>query len=151
MQKQKIELRPTRPVEQEASVEGGERYSYSGQEYSSSKVESESDPTPLTRVITPPLPSIQKSPITQKVEGVLEQDLEELYAELSDADKVIFKKRGEEAASVIVLLLQGAKVKVKQIFDTIVAWLKYLPGVSASYIIQEAKIKTDQLMKLIKK
>lgn len=151
MQKQKIELRPTRPVEQEASVEGGERYSYSGQEYSASKVESVADSTPLTRVTTPPLPSLEKSPMVQKVEGVLEQDLEDLYKDLSEAEKVIFKQKGEETASVIVQILQGAKIRAKHLFEAIVAWLKYLPGVSASYIVQEAKIKTDQLMKLVKK
>lgn len=151
MQKSKIELRTNLPIEQELGQDTGERYSYTSQETRTQKVESQTDSTPLTRSVTPSLPSLPKTPMVQKIEGILEQDLEDLYQDLSEAEKVIFKRKGEETASVIAQILQGAKIRAKQLFDTIIAWLKYLPGVSASYLVQEAKIKTDQLMKLVKK
>lgn len=88
---------------------------------------------------------------TRQVEGVMEENLEDIYQGLSDADKLIFKKKGEETASYISQLLQQTKVKIQEIFNALVKWLRYIPGISRAFIEQEAKIKTDALIKLKKK
>ena len=62
--------------------------------------------------------------------------------------KVKFKAEGEAVAKNIEHLLQETKIKVKKIFKLILSWLKLIPGVNNFFIKQEAKIKTDKLIKL---
>lgn len=88
-----------------------------------------------------------KSQLEKEIGDVLAEDLENLYWELPETERLIFKYKGEETASKIRLLLGEASVKVQEIFRLIVEWLKLLPGVSNFFIEQEAKIKTDKLMK----
>lgn len=100
--------------------------------------------------VTKSAPGNLSSNFARQVEGVMEEDLEDLYQDLSDAEKLIFKSKGEEAASRISLLLQDARIKIQEIFKILLGWLRYLPGVSRAFVEQEAKIKTDQLIKLKK-
>jgi hypothetical protein len=95
---------------------------------------------------SPPPPAV-KSHLEQEIEAVLAEDLEELYWELPEPERLIFKHRGEETASQIRLLLGEARLRVQEIFRLLVEWLKLLPGVSQFFVEQEAKIKTDKLLK----
>lgn len=95
-----------------------------------------------------PQPALTKDPLEEKVEDVLEAGLGEAYLNLSPADKQEFKAVGEQTVKKITVLLQQAHVKIKEIFLLIVRWLKVIPGVNKFFLEQEAKIKTDQIIKL---
>ncbi|MFN3301716.1 MAG: hypothetical protein ACK413_01650 [Patescibacteria group bacterium] len=104
-------------------------------------------------VITPP--KIEKSPTLIKIEEILSEDLDELYNSLTAEQKIIFKKKGEETASKIEILIQEVKINIKKILNLIKEWLlmlvKMIPGVNKFFLIQEAKIKTDKILKLREK
>jgi len=87
-------------------------------------------------------------PLQQEIESVLEENLSELFRELTPAQRVEFKNQGEVAAGRITKLLQQAKVKVSQILRLIREWLSSLPGINRYFIEQEAKIKADKIIKL---
>lgn len=89
-----------------------------------------------------------KSTLDKEIENVLSEGLEQLYWEMPELQRQIFKTKGERVATQIRALLGEATVRVQDIFRLIVDWLKALPGVSRFFIEQEAKIKTDKLTKL---
>ena len=88
-----------------------------------------------------------KSQLEKEIEDVLAEDLEQLYWDLSEPERLIFKHKGEETASKIRLLLGEATIRVQEIFKLIIEWLKLLPGLSNFFIEQEAKIKTDKILR----
>lgn len=94
-----------------------------------------------------PLYAPPKSQLQKEIEDVLEEDLESIYWELSEPERLIFKHRGEEVASKIKLLLGEATVRVQEIFRLIIEWLKLLPGVNQFFVEKEAKIKTDKILR----
>lgn len=89
-----------------------------------------------------------KDPLEVKVEDVLEAGLGDAYLKLSPADQQEFKTVGEQTAKKITVLLRQTHVKIKEIFLLIIRWLKVIPGVNKFFLEQEAKIKTDQIIKL---
>ncbi|KKU47801.1 hypothetical protein A3H10_01465 [Candidatus Uhrbacteria bacterium RIFCSPLOWO2_12_FULL_46_10] len=101
-------------------------------------------PSPQEAVL---MPASSKSQLEKEIEDVLAEDLEKLYWELPEPERFIFKYKGEETASKIRLLLGETVVRAQEIFRLIVEWLKLLPGVNNFFIEQEAKIKTDKLLK----
>lgn len=98
--------------------------------------------------IAPPEPSAPpKGQLQQEIESVLAEDLEELYWAMAEPERLFFKQRGEEAASKIRVMLSETTLRIQAIFNLIVDWLKLLPGVSRFFVEQEAKIKTDKIIK----
>ncbi|OGY43375.1 MAG: hypothetical protein A2729_04340 [Candidatus Buchananbacteria bacterium RIFCSPHIGHO2_01_FULL_39_14] len=91
-----------------------------------------------------------KSQSLIQIEKILEEDLAETYFRLEPELRQKFKTKGEKTALKISELLGQAKVRVKNIFRLILDWLKLIPGVNKFFLIQEAKIKTDRIMKLRK-
>ncbi len=89
-----------------------------------------------------------KSQQLADIERILEEDLSDLYFRLPDEKKVEFRRKGEETAAQIALLLSAAKVKVTKIVSLIRDWLKLIPGINRLFLEQEAKIKADHLLKL---
>ena len=133
-----------RPVEQEPPVEttptdSSELVPMRGVSDSNLLVGSVQDITPM--------PAPAKSQLEKEIEDVLAEDLESLYWELSESERLVFKHKGEETASMVRLLLGEVNVRVQEIFRLIVEWLKLLPGISQFFVEQEAKIKTDKLLK----
>lgn len=88
-----------------------------------------------------------KSQLQIEIENVLAEDLEELYWSMSEPERIIFKYKGEEMASKIRIMLAETSLRIREIFNLIVDWLKLLPGVSQFFIEQEAKIKMDKIIK----
>jgi hypothetical protein len=82
------------------------------------------------------------------IEHILEEDLSEIYFKLPETEKVKFRTTGEKTAREINTLLSAAHIKLKKIIEAITDWLKLIPGVSAFFLEQEAKIKADRLLKL---
>lgn len=110
-------------------------------------------PAPAEEIITPP--KIEKSPTLIEIEHILSENLDELYNSLNAEQKLIFRKRGEETASKIEILIKEIKINVKKILFLIRDWLmmlvKMIPGVNKLFLIQEAKIKTDKILALAQK
>jgi len=107
-------------------------------------------PTSTEEVIKPL--KLEKSPTLKKIEQILSEDLDEIYASLTDSQKLIFKRKGEETASKIEILIHQVKINFKKILNLIKEWLfiliKMVPGINKFFLIQEAKIKTDKILNL---
>ena len=82
------------------------------------------------------------------IESILSDGLGDLYKNLPVQRQQEFKKKGEETAGKIAVLLQNAKTKIKKIINLIKNWLSMLPGVNKFYIEKEAKIKAEKLANL---
>lgn len=89
-----------------------------------------------------------KSEALRKIEHVLESDLHEVYKKMPPDLQQSFRKRGEDTAVQVEVLLQKVKVQTKKIFQLLFAWLKIIPGVNQYFLEQEAKLKTDELLRL---
>ncbi len=89
-----------------------------------------------------------KSEALRKIEHVLESDLQEVYKKMPPDLQQSFRKRGEDTAVQVEVLLQKVKVQTKKIFQLLFAWLKIIPGVNQYFLEQEAKLKTDELLRL---
>lgn len=98
-----------------------------------------------TPQVAEPAPA-QKDKITQEIEGVLSEDLNDLFLALTPEKRTAFKIAGEETALKIRNMMKSGKVKAKKILDLIQEWLRIVPGVNKFFLEQEAKIKTDKLM-----
>lgn len=131
-----FEVAPERPIEQIPQMPS----------------EGSIEPERIEAPVPPPAPVIPqpqvKSPVLGKIEDILEEDLEQIYFQMPPNKQAEFNKVGEETASKISFLLQGVKIQVKKILELIIHWLKIIPGVNKFFLEQEAKIKTDELLKL---
>ena len=110
------------------------------------EVSTKLSPKPKTQV--KPQPRLQKAQEILEIERIMEDDLEEAYQRMSPELKNKFKEKGEETATKISLLLQKARVKAKNILELLKDWLKMVPGINKFFLEQEAKIKTDKILKL---
>ncbi len=99
---------------------------------------------PVSRVALP----VVQDEVTQKIEKIMEEGLEDAYHELSSIERQQFKIKGEEAAYAIRELFKATHVKIKKIFFLILEWLKFLPGINRYFLEQEAKIKADKILAL---
>jgi len=86
--------------------------------------------------------------VLEKVEKILAQDMDSIFLSLDAQAQAEFKRRGEETSRKIVKLLGRATVPIKKIVNLIIAWLRVIPQVNRFYLEQEAKIKTDKIMRL---
>ncbi|MFA6526222.1 MAG: hypothetical protein WCT26_02285 [Candidatus Buchananbacteria bacterium] len=86
----------------------------------------------------------------KQIEKVLEEDLGEIYNNLTPQEQKAFKIKGEETArSIFQLVYHKTKVKIKKIVKLIKAWLKAVPGINKFFLEQEAKIKADKIAALV--
>jgi len=106
---------------------------------------------PVSQIPKPTEPTTVKSEDLLRIEAVLEEDLEDAYFKMKPKLQEEFKTKGEKTALKIEKILQKTKVKAKDIFKLIFKWLKIIPGVNKFFIKQEAKIKTDRVIKLKQK
>ena len=91
---------------------------------------------------------LPKDQAFKRIEEILEEDLGNVYLEMTPAEQKVFKAKGEEAASKIRILIQQVKIRVKDILELIKKWLSYIPGVNKYFLEQEAKIKTDKILEM---
>lgn len=83
-----------------------------------------------------------------EIERILEDDLGTVYFNLPDDKKEMFRIKGEQTAYEINGLLSATKIKVQKIIKLIKNWLLIIPGVNRFFLEQEAKLKTDEIIKL---
>ncbi|MBU0636729.1 MAG: hypothetical protein ABH818_00760 [Patescibacteria group bacterium] len=86
----------------------------------------------------------------KQIEKILESGLEKAYNDLPNDKKEKFKIIGEQTAAKINLLLNKAKIKIKDIINLIKQWLLFIPGINKYFLEQEAKIKANKIIKNLK-
>jgi hypothetical protein len=89
-----------------------------------------------------------KSQLQDKYEEVMADGLGDVYHTMTPAQQEKFRKRGEEIAKVIEELTVHLKLTARKVIELIRAWLKMIPGINRYFLEQEAKLKTDEIMKL---
>ena len=98
--------------------------------------------------VPPPANVPQKDFATKEIEKTLEKGLEKTFGEMPPDLQIQFKTKGEEAAQKIRGMLARAKEMARNILELIKSWLGLIPGVSKYFLEQEAKIKTDEILKI---
>ncbi|MEI7498249.1 MAG: hypothetical protein WCK11_03125 [Candidatus Falkowbacteria bacterium] len=95
------------------------------------------------------------NPVTEAevkaIEHVMEDGLADLYMKMPTDSQAKFRQLGEQTARQINVLLHESKLQIKKIVKLLIEWLKVIPGVNRFFLEQEAKIKTDELLRLYKK
>ena len=86
----------------------------------------------------------------QEIDKVLSDGLHDIFLKMNNQEQVAFKKAGEETVAQIDVLLSETKLRINKIIDLIKKWLKMIPGVNKFFLEQEAKIKTDKIIKIKK-
>lgn len=86
--------------------------------------------------------------VLKKVENILASGMEQAFLTMDVATQAKFKIKGEETAKKISTLMQKSKLKAKEVVNLILEWLRIIPKVNKFYIEQEAKIKTDHIMRV---
>lgn len=95
-----------------------------------------------------PASSPAKDPAVRAVESILEEDLDDAFHKMTPELQAKFRKEGERITSLIVAMVRNAKVNARVVLKLIASWLKLIPGVNHFFLAQEAKIKTDKILKL---
>lgn len=136
-----------RPVELEKKIEAlPEMPPIEIQEKPSISPEQLIKPAPLPSA---PVPApIQKEPVLAQIETIMEENLQDIYANLPADIQPRFKVKGEETARTIRQMMQSAKIKTGKILRLIAKWLKMIPGVSRFFLEQEAAIKAQKIIAL---
>ena len=86
----------------------------------------------------------------KQIDAILSEGLNDIFLSMDTKQQKIFKEEGEKTTVKINLLLNSAKVKLKNIIDLIKNWLKLIPKINPYFLEQEAKIKADKIIKLKK-
>lgn len=98
------------------------------------------------------LPSAPAGPVKdayhQRLERVLEDGLTDLYLAMPKDRRQAFRAEGERVASRLRLMIDSAKIRASEVLKLITLWLKMIPGVNRWFLEQEAKIKTDHVIRL---
>ncbi|MCF7907001.1 hypothetical protein K9K85_01830 [Patescibacteria group bacterium] len=92
--------------------------------------------------------SAEDQKLSQDIEAVLAEDMEELYKNLPENLRSDFKKKGEKTAQEIKTIITQAKVVVFKIVKLIKDWLLMVPGVNKFFLEQTSKIKTQKILDL---
>lgn len=106
---------------------------------------------PVTTAVLPTetqIKALEKDQVTVEVENILEKGLKDVYGNLPDNLKPVFKAKGEETARTISEMIKKTAVKIGEVMKLIFNWLRIIPGLNRFYLEQEAKIKADQIMVL---
>lgn len=105
---------------------------------------------PPTQQTAPAAPAPVKTEERRKIEGILSEDLKEIFQGMDAAHKAEFKKQAEETASALEVLITTAKATARKVVKLISNWLKIIPGINQFFLEQEAKIKTDKILAINK-
>jgi len=84
----------------------------------------------------------------KNIERILSGELEDVYLQMPVERRHSFKQKGEQVAQSIKIELTEHKPNVEKITKMIFRWLKIIEGVNESFLHQESKIKTDEILKL---
>lgn len=115
------------------------------------QAEAQSASTPVATHTAPTTRAhvLAKDPIVAEVERVLEEGLGETYVSLPPAVRRKFKLKGERVSSEIAGMVRDLKAKAGRVLKLLTGWLRIIPGVNKFFLFQEAKIKTDKILRMI--
>lgn len=99
-------------------------------------------------VVSSPVSQDWRGKRAQEIDNVLAEGLNDIFLKMDSRQQADFKKAGEETVSKINVLLSETRVRVNKIIELIKKWLKMIPGVNKFFLEQEAKIKTDKIIKI---
>ncbi|MFA5853965.1 MAG: hypothetical protein WC866_02650 [Patescibacteria group bacterium] len=114
-------------------------------------VEQPPEPVPVmpdVPTVAAPVVAVPKDPAVRAVESILEEDLGDAFHKMTPELQAKFRKEGERITTLIVTMVRTAKVNARVVLKLIATWLKLIPGVNHFFLTQEAKIKTDKILKL---
>ena len=105
---------------------------------------------PAQKSITQPVVALKTAEQirSEKIDQILSEGLSDVFMDLDSSTQIKFKVEGERTTRKINELLSGAKIKAKKIVDLIMIWLGIIPGLNRFFLEQEAKIKTDKILKM---
>lgn len=133
------------------SIKKLEQINEKQQENSNQNTPSQNQNVIITPVIEKDKVVVNKNnALSNKIEDILEDGLGELYIQMPKEKQQEFKEQGEKTTNQIIELLKETKVKVAKILHLIMDWLLIIPGINKFFVKQEAKIKTDNILKLKK-
>ena len=98
--------------------------------------------------VTPAVVGVAKDEVLVEVERILEDGLGNYFNGLPEQAQTRFKKKGEEVAFQIAVMVRGFKVRARKVLQMIHDWLLTIPGVNKFFLEQESKIKTDRILAL---
>lgn len=96
------------------------------------------------------VPPVKKDEDVLEVEKILEEGLAPLFVSLPDHAKEKFKEKGEEASHEIAGMVKRLQIDIKRALRLIRDWLLTIPKVNKFFLEQEAKIKTDKILELVR-
>ncbi|OGG87590.1 hypothetical protein A3B87_00530 [Candidatus Kuenenbacteria bacterium RIFCSPHIGHO2_02_FULL_39_13] len=91
---------------------------------------------------------VLKSKQLKEIELVLQEDLETIYFKMDEAQRRMFREEGERVAREIEAIIHTGRAIAVKVLEIIKRWLKLIPGVNKFFLEQEAKIKTDKIIKI---
>lgn len=99
-------------------------------------------------------PSVSKSDVSyedrriQAIEEIMSAGLDQAFLKMSPKEQKKFKEEGEKTAKKINILFKKAKLEASKVIKLISRWLQLIPGVNRFFLEQEAKIKSDKIIKI---
>jgi len=145
-------------VEEVSSVEADEQAREQAVETEETFLETPAEEAPTTEIqiqtaaegvpatATPAPTAVVKDEVMIQVEKILEEELGAYFETMPEEAKIRFKKKGEEVAGQISVMVRTFRVKVKAVLHLVRDWLLTIPGVNKFFLEQEAKIKTDKIL-----
>ncbi len=91
---------------------------------------------------------VGKSALQVKYEELMADGLETAYMSMTPVQQEKFRIKGEQVAKAIEDLTVKLKLTARKVLHLLRAWLKLIPGVNKYFLEQEAKLKTDEIMKM---
>ena len=92
--------------------------------------------------------AVSKSKQLKEIESVLQEDLETIYFKMDEAHRRMFREEGERVAREIEAIIHTGRAIAVKVLELIKRWLRLIPGVNKFFLEQEAKIKTDKIIKI---
>ncbi|MFH1430787.1 MAG: hypothetical protein ABIG71_04730 [Candidatus Uhrbacteria bacterium] len=91
-----------------------------------------------------------KTPLREDIEAALADDrIRELYAALEPSVQQAFRVAAERLAARIEVMIAKQKLNIDDVHEEIVDWLHIIPTINRWFLVQEAKVKTDAMLKLL--
>lgn len=90
------------------------------------------------------------APLNARVDEILSSGLADTYRQLPPAVQEKFKQLGEQTVAQIVHQLQGHHPSLEPLISLVGTWLRLIPNLNPYYLEQAAKIKTEQIISLIR-
>lgn len=97
---------------------------------------------------TVPAKEAARDPLLMEVERKLEADLLDAYRSMSPGLRAKFKAEGERIASVAREGIASGKLAAENLLTMIINWLRMIPHVDRWFLVQDAKLKTDALIRM---